>query len=174
MSAMRVSLTPRSEWSPAKAVPTISTILLSIVAVLPLRIPDYAAVVPLLNLAAVYYWTLYRPEWLPPTTVFACGLIFDLLSGAPLGVSSLLLLLARAVVLSQRPYFVNRLFPFVWGGFTLLAVAAIGVRWLIGSALEGTMLDMRAAVLQWVLTVAAIPAASYLLMRIQRGLVPAD
>jgi rod shape-determining protein MreD len=142
--------------------------------VLPLHIPDYAAVAPLLALAGVYYWTIYRPELLPPVAVFVAGVVFDLLSGAPLGVTPLLLLLARAVVMSQRRFFVNRLFPFVWCGFTLVAAAAIAFLWALGGLIEGTMLDMRAAILQWVLTVASFPAASYLLMRVQRNFLPGD
>ncbi len=35
------------------------------------------------------------------------------------------------------------------------------------------MLDMRAAALQWVLTVACFPAVGYLLMRIQRAFMSA-
>ncbi len=100
--------------------------------------------------------------------------MFDLLSGAPLGVTPLLLLLARALVMSQRRFFVNRLFPFVWCGFTLVAAAAIAFLWTLGGLLEGAMLDMRAAILQWVLTVASFPAASYLLMRVQRNFLPGD
>jgi rod shape-determining protein MreD len=142
--------------------------------VLPLRIPDYAAVAPLLDLVGIYYWTIYRPELLPPVAVFSVGLVFDLLSGAPLGVTPLVLLLSRALVLSQRRFFVNRLFPFVWCGFTLIAALAIAFLWALGGLLEGAMLDMRAAILQWVLTVASFPAAGYLLMRVQRNFLPGD
>src|SRR5258708_2092944 len=110
---MRAALTRRGEWPGAKSIPTLTTIILLTASVLPLHVPDYAAVAPLLALAGVYYWTIYRPELLPPFAVFIVGLVFDLLSGAPLGVTPLLLLLARTLVLSQRRYFVNRLFPFV-------------------------------------------------------------
>jgi len=40
--------------------------------------------------------------------------------------------------------------------------------------LTGAMLDMRAASLQWVLTVACFPAVAYLLMRVQRAFVPSS
>src|SRR6266436_5682611 len=95
-------------------------------------------------------------------------------SRPPLGVAALVFLLTRIVVLPQRRFFVDRLFPFVWGGFTLLAVAAIAFLWLLGSMLTGAMLDMRAASLQWVLTVACFPAVAYLLMRVQRAFVPSS
>jgi CHASE2 domain-containing sensor protein len=58
-------------------------------------------------------------------------------------------------------------------GFSLLAATALLFLWLLGSLLEGVMLDMRTTTLQWVLTVACFPAAAYLLMRVQRAWVPA-
>jgi rod shape-determining protein MreD len=172
--AMRAALPSRGDWSAGKTIPALTVFLLLILSVLPFRIPDYATVTPLFALAGIYYWTIYHPELLPPVVVFFAGLMLDLLSGMPLGVSSLLLLLARSVVEGNRRFFVNRLFPFVWGGFTLLAAAAIALLWLIGGMLEGAMLDMRAAALQWVLTVASFPAIGYLLMRVQRAFVPAS
>ena len=100
---MRAAVARRREWSAVRFVPTITTLMLAMLSVLPLRFPNYAAVAPLLALAGLYYWTIYRPEFLPPSFVFLCGFVLDLLSGGPLGVSSLLFLLTRVVVLPQRP-----------------------------------------------------------------------
>ena len=169
---MRALVTRRREWSVVRFVPTLTTLVLALVSVLPLRFPDYAAVAPLITLGGLYYWTIYRPDLLPPAAVFLCGVVLDLLSGAPLGVSALVFLFTRAVVLPQRRFFVDRLFPFVWGGFTLLAAAAIAFLWLLGSFFESAILDMRAATLQWVLTVASFPAVAYLLVRVQRAVLP--
>ncbi len=169
---MRGVAVRRREWSAVRFVPTLATLVLAMLSVLPLRFPNYAAVALLLALAGIFYWTIYRPDLLPPTAVFLCGFVLDLLSGGPLGVSPLVFLLARVVVFPQRRFFVDRLFPFVWGGFTLLAAGAIAFLWVLGSMLSGFMLDMRAASLQWVLTVACFPAVAYLLMRVQRAFVP--
>jgi rod shape-determining protein MreD len=165
-------MTRRREWSAARLLPALTTLVLAVFSVLPLRFPDYAAVAPLLALAAVFYWTIYRPDLLPPVAVFLCGITLDLLSGAPLGVAALVFLLTRVIILPQRRFFVDRLFPFVWSGFTLLAAAVVAFLWLLGSFFAGAMLDMRAATLQWVLTVASFPAVAYLLMRVQRAFVP--
>jgi rod shape-determining protein MreD len=169
---MRAAVARRREWSAVRFVPTLATRVLAMLSVLPLRFPNYAAVAPLLALAGLYYWTIYRPDLLPPSAVFLCGFVLDLLSGGPLGVSPLVFLLTRVAVLPQRRFFVDRLFPFVWGGFTMLAAGAIAFLWVLGSMLTGVMLDMRAASLQWVLTVACFPAVAYLLMRVQRAFVP--
>jgi rod shape-determining protein MreD len=166
---MRAAAMRRREWSVARLVPTFTLLVLAFLSVLPLRFPDYAAVAPLLGLAGLYYWTIYRPDLLAPAAIFLCGLVLDLLSGAPLGVAALVFLLTRVIVVPQRRFFVDRLFPFLWGGFTLVAAAAVAFLWLLGSVLAGVVLDMRAATLQWVLTVACFPAVAYLLVRVQRA-----
>src|SRR5438552_2032298 len=108
---MRAAAMRRREWSAARFVPTFTILALALLSVLPLRFPDYAAVAPLLVLAGLYYWTIYRPDLLPPAAIFLCGVVLDLLSGAPLGVAALVFLLARVVILPQRRFFVDRLFP---------------------------------------------------------------
>ena len=68
--------------------------------------------------------------------LFAVGLAQDLLTGAPVGVGALVLLLARAAVLRYRRYFINRTFPFVWSGFTLLAAGAMLAQWALHYLLQ--------------------------------------
>jgi rod shape-determining protein MreD len=168
---MKPTTFERHESVVAKIVPIGTALCLAFLSVLPLRIPGYAAVTPAFALMAVYHWTIYRPELLPAVAVFGIGLAVDLLSGAPLGVASLTLVLARTLVMRQRHFFVNKLFPFVWMGFTLLAGVVMAFLWALGSLLNNFLLDPRAAAFQCVLTVACFPAVSYVLMRLQRTLL---
>jgi rod shape-determining protein MreD len=154
--------------------PAVTTVLLALIGVVPLHIPGYAAVVPAFTLMGVFHWTLYRPDLLPPTVIFLIGLFLDLLTGAHFpGVSPFVLLLGHAIVEHNRKLFVGRPFPFVWGGFALTAAASIAALWGLNSMLETTLLDARLSAFRWVLSVAFYPAASYLLGRIQRALLPA-
>jgi rod shape-determining protein MreD len=84
------------------------------------------------------------------------------------------LLLARAIVLPNRHYFVDRPFPFIWAGFTLLTGGAMLFSWALHSLFDGELLDLRGPVLHAVLTVAVFPIASFLLARSQRALIGAD
>src|SRR5438067_11739485 len=104
---MRAALTRRREWPLARFFPTVTILALALLSVLPLRFPDYAAVAPLLALAGLYYWTIYRPDLLPPVAIFLCGLVLALLSGAPLGVAALVFLLTRAVSTPHRRFFLD-------------------------------------------------------------------
>jgi rod shape-determining protein MreD len=164
---------PRVNGGLARMLPVATTVLAAIIAVLPVRIPGYAALTPAFTLMAVYHWTIYRPDLLPPLGVFAIGLAEDLLSGGVPGTSALVLLLARAAVLRSRRYFVDRTFPFVWGGFTLLAAAAMFGLWALHCLLQLSLFDPHATIFRTVLTIAMFPVASFALGRTQRALMGA-
>ena len=158
----------------ARMLPLATTVLAAVIAILPVPAPGYAALTPAFTLMAVYHWTIYRPDLLPPAGLFAVGLAQDLLAGAPVGVTPLLLLLARAAVLRHRRYFINRTFAFVWGGFTLLGATAMLGLWSLHSLLQLNLFDLRTTVFRTVLTVAIFPVASLALGRTQRALMGAS
>jgi rod shape-determining protein MreD len=172
--ALRVSSIPslpRVNSGAARMLPIATTVLAAIISILPLRVPGYAALTPAFTLMAVYHWSIYRPDLLPTVGLFAVGLAQDLLSGAPVGVGALLLLLARAAVLRYRRHFINRTFPFVWTGFTLLAAGAMLALWALHCLLQLNFFDLRATVFRTVLTIAIFPVASFGLGRSQRALM---
>jgi rod shape-determining protein MreD len=162
---------PRVNNTAARLLPAATMVFAALISVVPLHIPGYAALTPAFTLMAAYHWTIYRPDLLPPLALFLVGAGEDLIAGAPVGVSALLLLLARAIVLGYRRYFVNRLFPFVWTGFTLLTVIALFALWALHCLLDWTLLDFHSTIFRAVLTVALFPVASFLLGRAQRGLM---
>jgi rod shape-determining protein MreD len=164
---------PRVDSAAARLLPAATTVLAAALSILPVHIPGYAALTPAFTLMAAYHWTIYRPDLLPPVALFAIGATQDLLAGAPLGVTALLLLLARGAVMAYRRYFINRLFPFVWTGFTLLTGIALLGLWALHCVLDWTFLGIRATVFRAVLTVAIFPLASFLLGRAQRALMGA-
>jgi len=164
---------PRVNSGIARVLPIATTVLAAVIAILPVRVPGYATLTPAFTLMAVYHWTIYRPDLLPPVGLFAVGLAQDLLSGAPVGVGALVLLLARAAVLRYRRHFINRTFPFVWGGFTLLGAGAMLALWVLHCLLQLSFFDLRTTVFRTVLTIAIFPVASFALGRTQRALASA-
>jgi len=155
----------------ARLLPVATTVFAMLLSIQPVPIPGYAAVTPAFTLMAAYHWTIYRPDLLPALALFVIGTLQDLLTGGPTGVTALLLLLAYSIVLTHRRHFVNRPFAFVWGGFTLLSSGAMLFLWALHSLLAAEFLDLRGTVFRGVLTVAAFPAASFLLGRTQRALM---
>jgi rod shape-determining protein MreD len=173
LETLRLKNSRRFENSGALLLPVLTAALASLIAILPVPIPGYAGITPAFALMAVFHWTLYRPELLPSAVLFLIGVGEDLVSGAPLGVTALLLLLARWVVLRTRKYFQNRLFPFVWTGFALLTAGAMLFLWTVNSLLAWETLGLHNAMFRWLLTVALFPLASFLLGRAQRTLLAA-
>ena len=157
----------------ARLLPIATTLLATVISIQPAHIPGYAALTPAFTLMAVYHWTIYRPDLLPPLALFLIGVTQDLLAGAPPGVTALVLLLARAVVLRHRRHFVNRSFPFVWAGFTMLTGGAMLFLWTLHCLLDGLMVDFRGTVFRAVLTISVFPMASFLLGRTQRAVMGA-
>jgi rod shape-determining protein MreD len=154
--------------------PIATTVLAALLSVEPLHLVGYAALTPAFTLMVTYHWTIYRPDLLPVLALFLIGTIQDLLSGGLPGVTAVTLLLARAIVLPHRHYFVDRRFPFIWAGFTLLTGGAMLFSWTLHSLLAAELLELRGPVLRAVLTVSVFPIASFLLGRSQRALIGAD
>ena len=157
----------------ASLLPVAPPILAMLVSIQPIQITGYAAVTPAFTLMAVYHWTMYRPDLLPALALFVIGTVQDLLSGELLGMTALILLISRAFLLSQRRHFVNRPFPFVWAGFSLLTGGAMLLLWSLHSLLGAELLDFRSTMFRTVLTISFYPVASFLLGRSQRALLGA-
>ena len=85
------------------------------------------------------------------------------------------LLLARAIIVPHRHYFVDRPFPFMWAGFTLLTAGAMLFSWALHSLLAAELLELRGPVSpRGADDFAVFPIASFLLGRSQRALIGAD
>jgi len=174
--ALKPAITPailQVDNAAARLLPVATTVAAAVFSIQPVHIPGYASLSPAFALMTVYHWTIYRPDLLPPVAIFVIGVAFDILSGGPPGVTALLLLLARAVVLRYRRAFINRTFPFVWGGFTLLSGAAMLGLWAVHSSLALTLVEFRGSIFRAVLTISLFPIASFLLGRTQRALMGA-
>jgi rod shape-determining protein MreD len=151
-----------------RLVPTAFTLVLAILSVIPLGIPGYAQVTPNFVLMSIYYWTIYRPDYLPYVVVFLIGLLVDLLTFGPPGVTPFALLIVRATVLGQRKFFVGKNFPILWWGFALATVGVTVLLWGVGGLYGGRPLDPRSFAFQAVLTAAFYPVLSWIFSRVQR------
>lgn len=161
----RLDVLARSLW------PFTLTLLLLIIAVVPLQIPHLGPISPGVALISVYYWALHRPTILPAPAVFLLGVVHDFLGGAPLGVGVLVLLIVYGVIVSQRRVFLNASFAIVWLGFALTAAGATFAAWIMSSLLFVAILDPRSAMFSWLLTVGLYPVVAHLFARAQRGLL---
>ncbi|GAB6053800.1 hypothetical protein JCM17960_26200 [Magnetospira thiophila] len=144
------------------------TLLLVLLGVVPLQIEGMARITPLLALASIYHWAVYRPELLPPWSVLILALIQDILGGLPLGLSGLVYLTVQGVVVWQNRFLAGKSFLIVWMGLSLILGAAALQMWALLSAFHGVLLDMQALSYQYVVTLGFYPLLSWSLIRWQQ------
>jgi rod shape-determining protein MreD len=147
-------------------VPLATTLLAVLADVLPLLHVGRADATPLATLCAAFFWSLYRPDLFGAGAAFATGLVHDALAGLPLGLTSLVLLLVRHLVVVQQRFFVTRSFPVIWCGFVLLALAAVALRWALGCLWWGRLFAPQPLIFELLLTLALYPLATLMLARV--------
>lgn len=91
----------------AGIVPFACGVLGAVLANIPVSFTSGLLPPPLLALMPVYFWTLVRPDLMPPWATFVLGLAQDLLSGMPPGVWAASFIAAYALIDRQRDSFAS-------------------------------------------------------------------
>jgi len=154
---MTEALMPQWRRNLVALVPMLMTLLLVLVAAVPGPTAGAYHPVPALALMSVYYWSLYRPDWLSAPVVFFLGLIADCLFGGPLGLNALLFLFAYGVTASQRLILQSRPFSICWLAFGMVVTAGTLLCWLVGSLFYGTFFTLLPFLAEGALTIVLFP-----------------
>lgn len=166
---MTLTLWQRLDKTGRNLAPFAVTVMLALIGLIPVPAPSYAPVAPFLTAIAVYYWAIHRPDLMRPGTAFLIGLLQDLLTGGPLGVNALVLVLIHWTVMTQRRVLMASSFAMMWVGFVLVMLGVACVQWLAFSALNATILPFNPALFQALLTTAMFPAVAWILIRVHRA-----
>ena len=137
--------------------PTYITVLLMLLTQAPLGIPEQAALLPAVALCCVWFWSVFRPDALPPPIVFLLGLLMDLVGYLPLGVGIFTLLAVHGLALVLRHDLFQRGFAWIWFVFAGVAAAASLAIWLLVMLLTLRLLSPYPAIFIGVLTFAIFP-----------------
>jgi rod shape-determining protein MreD len=137
--------------------PASITILLMLLTRAPLDIPGQAALLPAVALCCVWFWSVFRPDALPPPVVFVIGLLLDLLGYLPVGVGVFTLLAVHGVALVMRRELSRRGFAWIWFVFAGVAAAASLTIWLLVMLLTLRLLSPYPAIFIAIVTVAIFP-----------------
>ncbi|MDP6172605.1 MAG: rod shape-determining protein MreD [Rhodospirillales bacterium] len=145
------------------------TLVLILLGVLPIHVPGYSQVAPVMAIMSVYHWAIYRPQLLPVLAVFLLGLMQDLLSGAPAGLNALVMLTVYGTVAWQRRFLVGKSFFIYWFGFALIGLGASVESWLIASVWNLSFMGLRILFFQYVLALGFFPVIAWILLHWQRA-----
>jgi len=151
--------------------PFFFTLMLVILGQVPLHIPGFSEVAPLLPLMAVYHWAIYRPDLLPAIAVFFAGLLQDALSGMPFGVNTAVYVLVHMVVVRQQMFFMGRSFLVIWLGFSMVAAGATVLTWLLTALFFSAFTTPQSAFVQYLVTVGVFPVLAWLQVRWQQSVL---
>jgi rod shape-determining protein MreD len=161
------------QWA-RRLTPVGLTLLLVVINVIPFQVPGFARVVPLFALIAVHHWATYQPELMPAYAVFFIGVLQDMLSGVPLGLNTVVFLTVYGAVVWQRRFFVGKSFLIAWLGFAVVGAGAMALSWVLMSAFHLTLVDPRALLYQYLLTLGFFPLLAWFFLRWQQVFLKAD
>jgi rod shape-determining protein MreD len=152
------------------AAPAAITAVLVLVEATPLGIPGLPPVAPALAMVGVFHWAAFRPETMPAWLAFLIGLLHDLASGAPLGLTGLVFILLQGICVSQRRWFLTTSFSITWLLFGLIATGATMIGWLVTCIYMTQILDPVPALTRAAITIAFYPPLAWVLGRLERRL----
>ncbi len=145
------------------------TLILVIVNLVPLHVPGFVRVAPILPLMAIYHWAVHKPELMPAYAVFLIGFLQDLLTGAPVGLNTMVYLIAYGTVMSQRRFLAGKSFAVIWLGFALVTLGAAAMGWLFGSILTVSLIDPKGLLFQSLLTLGLFPVLAWAFLKWQQA-----
>jgi len=148
--------------------PVASTALLLLVLAGPLGLPGQAQWQQALVLGCVFFWSVFRPNAMPPLAVFALGLLADLLGLSPPGVAVLVLLAVHGLALHWRRWLARQGFVVVWLAFVAVAAGAALVAWVLACALQVRLLPPGPTLFGFALSAGLYPALAFLLTAAHR------
>ncbi len=149
--------------------PGLLALILILIGMVPIRLAGLTQISPWLLLILVYFWTVHRPDLLPVWSVFALGLLSDLLGGGSVGPGAFTLLLIYAVVRAQRRYILPHSFIVQWIVFAVIAMLAEALLFLSQMVALREVLAVEPAAFQALMTIAIYPCLAWIFVLMQHS-----
>ena len=142
--------------------PSLVLFLAVVVAAVPWVLPAEASfILPLLLIIVVFILTLQRRRKLPGLSVFAAGLLMDILTAGPLGYWAALFLLTYMIALQYRVRAVRVEFGNLWLVFAVTALLAAGAGWGLASLYFVRIIDWWPMVIGGFVAIALFPLVAW-------------
>lgn len=153
------------------SIPFAVTFLLALISVVPTGIGVFAVVTPSFLGISVFYWSIHRPYLMSAPLVFILGVLFDFLSGGPLGLSSLLLLLIHGIAMSQRRVFVGKAFLLTWFGYIVVAFSIAVLSWIIACLYFLSFVPLMPVIAQFLISLLIFPLFAWAFSLLQNNVL---
>jgi rod shape-determining protein MreD len=149
--------------------PVLTLLIASIFAVLPFGVGDTVRTcVSFLPLVVTHYWSARRPNLLPVTVIFACGLAIDVLSHGPIGFWAFMMLAVGALARLEETLTGQSTATGRAAVFAIAMVVVAALSWAVASLYIGQAIDGQPMLLAALVAIGTYPIAAILLMPIDR------
>lgn len=153
-----------------RLLPALTVFALMLVVAMPKYGLTLQRIMPLLPLLAISYWSLYRPQMFGAPTIFVLGLLYDGMTGSPMGWHALWWLAARMLLRHARQQIREEGFVVAWIAVALLTFVLLSLEWLIRISMDHAVYSLFPLLMQWALTVALYPGIHATLHALERGI----
>lgn len=167
---MQQSITERTRRYARSSVPAITALVLVVASMVPAGFGSEPGLTPFFALAAVYFWSIQRPDLMPAWLALTLGLFEDLATAQPLAASGLTLLLVQVITAANRRFFIGRPFAASLYGFALAGGIACPLRFAIADIASNSPdhAPLLPVLVQYALTLGLYPVLAWVLSQCQR------
>lgn len=156
------------------AFPGLASLTLMLLSLAPFGLWGQAALLPVVALTSVWFWSLFRPGAMSPPIVLLLGVLLDLLGVLPLGVGAITLLTTHGIAQKARRFLSRQGFIVVWLLFVCVACATAAMNWVFVSLLTLGLKPLGPVMFQAGLAAALYPAVAVPLMLAHRSFADPD
>lgn len=139
------------------ALPASIALLLTVIYLATKHMSGLSQFMPLLPLMPVFYWGMMQARDMPYWFVFCMGLIMDAVTGLPLGLTSMLLIIFLLMVHAQRKYFFKEGFIIKWVYFAVIYAATAMLNSAMLAFFFAQPKPQLPVILQWLITLCVYP-----------------
>ena len=136
-------------------------------------LPYSSLVRPEFFLMVVFYWAVFRPQFIAPVIIFFAGILMDVFSGFPLGLTAFGLVGVHWVVQRQRLFLTGQSFAGLWLGFLIVVSGFTVYKWIVLSFLAFAILPFASSIMTIIVSCLVFPVAA-LMLHATHKLLPVD
>lgn len=146
-------------------------VLFWIMDMISLGIPEFQTIKPAFILVIIFYWSIYRPTLMPSWLVFVMGIILDLVTGMPVGLNALVLVMVQRIMIDQRLTFMGQPFSTVFFGYISVAAIFYGVQWSIFGVVHNYYINFEFVLGRFLIAIILFPLL-YLTVNLTHKILP--
>ena len=154
-----------------KSLPLISSIVVLLLAYLPINMALFNNMRSDLGLACIYFWVLHRPDLFNLASIVVLGFVDMVISSALPGAGLLAYLTMYLLLYNTQKFFNAKPFVVIWYGFMALSLITMLVKWLVVSIYYSSFLPLSVLIFTYLIGVALYPLISIVLAFVQNQFI---